>query len=101
MTRTSSLFLTSALLLLPGLVSAHTHKVVMGTVKALDSARIELVQKGGKTISIPLAKSTMFMRGKEMVGADQVQVGARVAVVLAEDDKTAENVKLGPVAKKK
>ena len=97
----SSLLLTSALLLMPAIASAHTHKEVMGTVKSIDSARIELVLKGGKVLSIPLAKSTMFMRGKDMVGADQVQPGIRVVVVLAEDDKTAENVKLGPVSKKK
>ncbi len=97
----SSLLLTSALSLVPGIVSAHTHKEVMGTVKSIDSAQIELALKGGKILSIPLAKSTMFMRGKDMVGADQVQPGMRVVVVLAEDDKTAENVKLGPAPKKK
>lgn len=101
MRHASSLLLTPALLLVPGIVSAHTHKEVMGTVKSIDSARIELALKGGKTHSIPLAKSTMFMRGKDMVGADQVQPGMRVVVVLAEDDKTAENVKLGPAPKKK
>lgn len=97
----SSLLLTSALLLVPGIAMAHTHKEVMGTVKSIDSTRIELTLKGGKVLSIPLAKSTMFMRGKAMVGADQVQPGIRVVVVLAEDDKTAENVKLGPASKKK
>jgi hypothetical protein len=97
----SSLLLTPTLLLTPSIVSAHTHKEVMGTVKSIDSTRIELVVKDGKVLSIPLAQNTMFMRGKDMVGADQVQPGMRVAVVLAEDDKTAENVKLGPAAKKK
>lgn len=97
---TSSLLLTSALVLVPGIVSAHTHKEVMGTVKFIDAARIEVKVKNGKVITIPLSKSTMIMRGKEMVGADQVQPGIRVVVVLAEDDKTAENIKLGPSPKK-
>ncbi len=99
MNRTSSLVLTSSLLFAPSIISAHTHKEVMGTVKSIDSARLELTTKNGKTLSIPLAKSTMFMRGKKMVGADQVQPGLRVVVVLAEDDKTAETVKLGPAPK--
>lgn len=100
MNRTPSFVLTSALLLAPSLVSAHTHKVVMGTVKSVDATRIELTQKDGKALSIPLAKSTLYMRGKEKVGADQVVVGMRIVVTLAEDDTTAEKVKLGPASKK-
>ena len=101
MRNVSPLLVTSTLLLAPGIVSAHTHKEIMGTVQSIDSARIDLLTKSGKVLSIPIAKNTMFMRGKEMVGADQVKPGIRVVVVLAEDDKTAENVKLGPVPKKK
>lgn len=98
---TSSLLLASTLLLVPAIASAHVHKEVMGTVKSMGSARIELVLKDGKVLSIPLAKSTMFMRGKAMVGADQVKPGIRAVVTLAEDDTTAETVKLGPAPKKK
>ncbi len=101
MNRPSYLLLTSALLFVPGIVSSHTHKEVMGTVKSIDAVRIELLTKSGKILSIPLVKSTMYMRGKKMVGADQVQLGFRVVVVLAEDDKTAETVKLGPAPTKK
>lgn len=97
----SSYLLASAILLAPGIASAHTHKEIMGTVKSIDANRIELVGKDGKAVSIPLSKTTMFMRGKDMVGADQVKPGQRVVVVLAEDDKTAENVKLGPAQKAK
>lgn len=96
MTR-SSLLLCAALLTAPAIVQAHTHKVVMGTVKSMDSTRIEVTLKNGKVQAIPLAKSTMIMRGPDMVGADQVKPGLRVVVVLAEDDHTAENIKL-PVA---
>jgi Cu/Ag efflux protein CusF len=93
MTKRSLLFCT-ALLSIPALLQAHTHKSLMGTVKAMDSTRIELTLKNGKVQSIPLAKSTMIMRGSEMVGADQVKTGMRVVVVLAEDDRTAENIKI-------
>ena len=101
MRQSASLLLTASLLLVPRIVSAHTHKEVMGTVKSINSAQIELVMKDGKAIAIPLGKTTMFMRGKDMVGADQVKAGLRVVVVLAEDDKTAENIKLGPAPKKR
>lgn len=97
----SFVLLTSTLWLVPGIVSAHTHKEVLGTVKFIDSTRIELVMKGGKLVSIPITKTTMVMRGKDMVGADQVQPGMDVVVVLAEDDKTAENIKLGQAPKKR
>jgi hypothetical protein len=101
MKHTSFVLLTSALLLVPGIFSANTHKEVMGTVKSIDSTRIELVVKGGKVVSFPITKSTMVMRGKDMVGADQVQPGMDVVVVLAEDEKTAENIKLSPASEKK
>ena len=101
MKHTSFVLLTSALLVVPGIASAHAHKEVTGTVKSIDSAQIELVVKGGKVLPIPLARSTMVMRGKDMVSADQVRPGIHVTVVLAEDDKTAENIKLGPVPKQK
>lgn len=96
MTR-SSLLLCATLLAAPAIVQAHTHKTLMGTVKAMDSAKIELTLKNGKVQAIPLAKSTMIMRGSEMVGADQVKPGMRAVVVLAEDDRTAETIKI-PVA---
>ena len=92
-----SLLLCTALLGIPAVLQAHTHKSLMGTVKAMDSARIELTLKNGKAQALPLAKSTMIMRGSEMVGADQVKPGMRVVVVLAEDDRTAETIKI-PVA---
>ncbi len=100
MNHTSLALLTSTLLLVPGIVSAHTHKEVIGKVKFISSTRIELVVKGGKVVSIPINKTTMIMRGKDMVAADQVHPRMDVVVVLAEDDKTAENIKLGEAPKK-
>lgn len=76
------------------IVQAHTHKTLMGTVKAMDSRKIELTLKNGKAQTILLAKNTMIMRGSEMVGVDQVKPGLRVVVVLAEDDRTAETIKV-------
>lgn len=93
--------LPALLLLIPSIVHAHTHMTIMGTVKAIDATHIEVTLKDGKHRSIPLAKNTMFMRGKDMIQADQVKPGIRVVVVLAEDDKTAEHVKIGVDDKKK
>ena len=101
MKRLSAPFLSTMLLLVPSFAQAHTHKSIMGTVKSINASHIELTLKDGKSQSIPLAKSTMFMRGKDMIGADQVKPGIRVVIVLAEDDKTAENVKIGMAPKKK
>lgn len=97
MNRPASLFLTSALLLVASTASAHVHKVVMGTVKSIDATRLELTKTDRKVLSIPLVKETLFVRGGSRVAPDQVKVGMRVVVTLAEDDKTAERVKLGPI----
>ncbi|WP_291272302.1 hypothetical protein [Geothrix sp.] len=98
MTRSSHLLCTTALLGSAAIVQAHTHKTLMGTVKAMDGSKIQLTLKNGKAQTIPLAKSTMIMRGSEMVSADQVKLGLRVVVVLAEDDRTAETIRI-PTAK--
>jgi len=100
MNHTSLALLTSTLLLVPGIVSAHTHKEVIGKVKFISSTRIELVVKSGKVVSIPINKTTMIIRGKDMVTADQVHQRMDVEVILEEDDKTAENIKLGEAPKK-
>lgn len=89
-----SLLLCTTLLGTAAIVQAHTHKTHMGTVKIMDSSKIELTLKNGKVQTIPLAKNTMIMRGSEMVGSDQVKPGMRVVVVLAEDDHTAETIKV-------
>lgn len=90
----ASSLLLAVLLAAPAIIQAHTHKVLMGTVKAFDGTRIELTLKNGKVQSIPLTKSSMIMRGNDMVGADQVKPGIRAVVVFAEDDRTVETIKL-------
>lgn len=102
MTRSATFAVAAMLTLAPIAISAHeghNHKKVMGTVKSIDTARIELSLKGGGNQTIPLSKRTMVMRGKEMVGVDQVKSGMRVIVVLGEDGKTAETIKLGVPSK--
>jgi len=102
MTRSATFAIAALLALAPNAISAHeghSHKKVMGTVKSMDAARIELSLKGGASQTIPLSNRTMVMRGKEMVGADQVKSGMRVIVVLGEDGKTAETIKLGVPSK--
>lgn len=101
MNRSFQRLLPALLLLTPSIVHAHTHMTIMGTVKTIDAAHIEVTLKDGKSRSIPLAKNTMFMRGKDMIQADQVKPGVRVVIVLAEDDKTAEHVKIGTESKSK
>lgn len=101
MNRPASLILTSALLLVATTASAHVHKVVMGTVKSIDASRLEITLTDRKVLFIPLAKETSFVRGTSRVTPDQVKVGMRVVVTLAEDDKTAEKIKLGPASGRK
>ena len=88
----------AALILIPSALLAHgghKHKTLMGTVKTIDKTHISLKTTEGRTVSVPLVKNTMFMRGEKMVGADQVKTGTRVVIVLGEDDKSAQHVKIG------
>ncbi len=80
------------------MVSAHTHQEVMGTVKVIDSTWIALMVTGGKVVAVSITKTSMVMRGKDMVGADQVQPGMDVVVVLAEDDQDSgkQQTRRGP-----
>ena|SRR5450759_5058849 len=94
----------AVLLLIPTMVHAHAghhHKTVMGTVKAIDSSHIDLTTKDGQNMAVPLAKTTMFMRGDKVGDAADVKAGTRVVIELGEDDKTAEHVKIGSAPKSK
>src|SRR5436190_8070720 len=77
----------------------HKHKTLMGTVQSIDASHIDLKTRNGKRLSVPLSKDTMFMRGEAMVSAVEVTTGARVVIVLGEDDKTAAQVKVGAAKK--
>ena len=86
---------TSALLAHGG----HKHKTIMGTVKSVDASHIDLTTTDGKKVSVPLVKTTTFMRGDKTVLADQVKVGTRVVILLGEDDRSAQRVKIGAAPK--
>lgn len=98
MTKSAAIVVAASLLISSTTASGHeghNHKKLMGTVKSIDATRIELALKDGQQQSIPLSKGIRIMRGKESVGIDQVKPGARVIVMLGEDDKTAGTIKLG------
>jgi hypothetical protein len=98
MTKSAAIAIAASLLISSTTASGHeghNYKKLMGTVKTIDATRIELALKDGHQQSIPLSKHIKIMRGKESVGIDQVKPGARVIVMLGEDDKTAGTIKLG------
>lgn len=90
-----------ALMGAPALLQAHTHKRLLGTLQSVDASRLVLALKDGSTRSIPLAKETRVLVGEKAVGRDQLKPGLRVVVVLAEDDTTAETIKLPAAPEKK
>jgi hypothetical protein len=98
MTKSAVIVIVTSLLISPTTASGHeghNYKKLMGTVKTINATRIELAVKDGPQQSIPLSKRTKILRGKEAVGIDRVKPGARVIVMLGEDDKTAGTIKLG------
>jgi len=78
----------------------HAHKV-MGTVAALDAARIEVATKEGKKESFVLTKDTKYLKGKQVAAASDVEVGARVVLSVVEKDgkKSVTEVLLGEEVK--
>lgn len=85
------------LLLLPAAVmvmASPTFAVTMvsGTLKAINSTSIVVTLQDGTDQTIPLGKDTMFMKGNDMIGADQVKAGMKVMVALGKDNKTAAHV---------
>jgi hypothetical protein len=85
------------LLLLPAAVmvmASPTFAVTMvsGTLKAINSTSIVITLQDGTDQTIPLGKDTMFMKGNDIIGADQVKAGMKVMVALGTDNKTAAHV---------
>jgi hypothetical protein len=77
-----------AILALPGRLLAHeghAHKV-MGTITAIDAARVEVDTKDGKKESYPLTKDTKCMRGKAAAALADVKKGERVVLSVVEKD---------------
>lgn len=95
---------TAAMLLMTTAAQAHAghhHKTVMGTVRAIDASHIDVTTTDGKEVSVPLLKSTTFVRGGETATAADIKAGTRVVILLGEDDKSAQQVKIGVATKKK
>lgn len=85
------------LLLLPAAVivmasPSFAGTMVNGTLKAIRATSIVVTLQDGKDKTIPLGKDTMFMKGNDMIGADQVKAGMQVMVALGTDNKTAAHV---------
>jgi hypothetical protein len=79
--RKISIALTLLLILLAsGLALAHGGGHVMGTVTALTAERIDVKTKDGKTVSVPLTKTTKVLQGDEKATRKDVHIGSRVVV---------------------
>lgn len=88
------------ILAFPGVPAAHeghSHRV-MGIVKAVDAAHMEIERKDGDKVSVSLNADTKYRRGKASVTAAEVKVGDRVVVTLVEKEgkKIAQEVLLAP-----
>jgi len=91
-------------LLLPRFARAHeghAHKV-MGTVSSRQEGQLQVKSTDGKSAEVTLNEKTKILRGKTMVGLEDIKAGERVVVTAIEtkgkDGKTtmvATEVKLG------
>ncbi|HEY2739367.1 MAG TPA: hypothetical protein VGK45_13250 [Thermoanaerobaculia bacterium] len=87
-----TMVLTTLLILLVSVLAfAHGgHPHVLGTVTALTADHIEVKTKEGKTVSVPLTKTTKFLQGDQPATAADAKVGSRVVVHLGEGGAAVE-----------
>lgn len=86
--------LTLTFLLLASAALAHEgHGHLMGTIKAVNAARIEVTTKDGKTVSVPLNAETKFFKGRQRATPADVKAGGRIVVHLGAKG-AAEEVRL-------
>jgi hypothetical protein len=78
------------LLVLPAAALAHGHGHVLGTILTVHPDHLDVKTKDGKSVSVPLAKSTRYFRGNAKATASDVKAGSRVVVHLAADGSAAE-----------
>lgn len=78
------------LLVLTGVASAHGHGHVLGTIRAVNPDHLDVQRKDGKSVSIPLSKTTKYFRGSAKATPAGLKVGSRVVVHLAADGSAAE-----------
>ena len=74
---------------------------VVGTVAAMDAAKVEVKTRAGKVVSVKLTDATKYTKGGKAAAASDMQVGLRVSVEAKGHgaDLTAAEVKLGVVPK--
>src|SRR5262245_33299527 len=77
----------------------HPHKV-MGVIKTVDAAHLEIDAQDGTSVTVVLERETKFFRDKSAVAVADAKVGDRVAVTFAEKEgkKIAQEVLLGTAA---
>ena len=86
--------LSLTFLLLASIALAHEgHKHVLGTVTAVTAEHLEVKTKDGKAVTVPLTKTTRYLKGKKEANQADVHVGDRVVVDL-EKSGAAEEVRL-------
>ena len=92
-----------AILLFAALLQAHgnaTH--LAGTVTAVDGSHVTIQDKTGKSIVVTLNKTTKYLKDKKPVAVTDMQVGSRVVIDAAMDEKTktytAEEIQVGVAA---
>ncbi|HEY6052050.1 MAG TPA: hypothetical protein VIZ58_12420 [Thermoanaerobaculia bacterium] len=93
MTRGKAISIAAAVLALaaaPGVLFAHGHGHVQGTVVRIDAARIEVKTADGKPQQVVLTPKTKFVRGDAAATIGDVKPGERVVVHLGEDGSALE-----------
>ena len=92
-----SLLAALALSVGPAAHEGHSHRV-MGIVKTMDAAHMEIETKGGGKVSALLNQETKYRRGKAPAAAADVKAGDRVVLTLVEKEgkKIAQEVLLAP-----
>ncbi|HEX9304573.1 MAG TPA: hypothetical protein VGA31_09015 [Thermoanaerobaculia bacterium] len=69
---------------------AHGHGHVMGTILTVHPDHLDVQTKDGKSVSVPLTKSTRYFRGNAKTTAADLMAGSRVVVHLAADGSATE-----------
>jgi hypothetical protein len=79
------LVLLAVSIALPALAGGqHAHGVV-GTVRALSEASLDLETGGGETRTFHFAETTAFKRGKAAARRQEVEIGKKVVVTFKEE----------------
>lgn len=91
--------LTAAILLsaIPALAHEGHHHSAMGTVKALDTTRLDLETKDGKLETFVLTDATAYKRTDTPAKREDIRIGERAVVMyeMKEGRKLALEVRLG------